>query len=63
MGELTDQGTKRRRVTSYIPEEEFSKNTNVLEIITLDDIRAEYTAVLSRLQIAAEFPAILESSE
>ena len=41
---------KRRRVTSYLPDEATSKNP--VDLITLEDVKAEYTAVLSKLLLA-----------
>ncbi|EGG04854.1 uncharacterized protein MELLADRAFT_88522 [Melampsora larici-populina 98AG31] len=46
---------KRRRMTYYVPESEFSKHTVDLEILTLSDLRKEYTLSLSRLELSNQF--------
>ncbi|ORX40189.1 nucleoporin Nup120/160-domain-containing protein [Kockovaella imperatae] len=43
---------KRRRVTSYIPESAMGKDKHRMELITLADIKAEYSAVLAKLHLA-----------
>lgn len=58
-----EHGVKRRRVTSYIPEEEFGPDNKVLEVVTLADVRAEYAAVLARLQLATVLPDFFDISE
>lgn len=61
---VTDkQGVKRRRVTSYIPEEEFTPGATALDILTLQDIRAEYTAVITCLQLGQDFPHFLQQGQ
>ncbi|KAI8452611.1 nucleoporin Nup120/160-domain-containing protein [Phakopsora pachyrhizi] len=49
---------KRRRINFFIPEKKFSSGTTDMEILTLADIRKEYTLVLSRLQLANELPQL-----
>ncbi|KAH9448308.1 hypothetical protein MJO28_011854 [Puccinia striiformis f. sp. tritici] len=49
---------RRRRVTYYVPEEEFMGGTRDIEVLNLSDIRSEYTLVLSRLQLANELPQL-----
>ncbi|KAL1412954.1 hypothetical protein Q8F55_000703 [Vanrija albida] len=51
---------KRRKVTSYIPEDEFSVDNKAVNIITLADIQAEYTAVLSQLRLSSYIPDLHE---
>ena len=50
-------------MTSYIPEEEFEQDKGVMEIVTLADVRAEYAAVLARLQLASVLPGFFDISE
>ena len=45
-------------MTAYIPEDEFSAKQRI-ELITLEDIRAEYGAVLARLHLHRHVPDIL----
>ncbi|KAH9817318.1 nucleoporin Nup120/160-domain-containing protein [Melampsora americana] len=51
----TNLPRKRRRMTYYVPETEFSKHTVDLEILTLSDLRKEYTLSLSRLELSNQF--------
>ncbi|CAK9785053.1 hypothetical protein CC85DRAFT_277004 [Cutaneotrichosporon oleaginosum] len=53
------RAAKRRRVTSYIPEEAFSATASTTDIVTLADMRSEYRAILSQLQLAPEVPDLL----
>lgn len=48
------QDAKRRRVSSYIPEEEFAADRKPIDIVTIGDIEAEYTLVLSQLRLASQ---------
>ncbi|WVR06261.1 hypothetical protein IAU60_003291 [Kwoniella sp. DSM 27419] len=50
------RGIKRRKVTSYIPEEEFSEKKRPVDIISLADIEMEYTLVLSQLKLSSQIP-------
>lgn len=50
-------------MTSYIPEDEYSTGTSRVHLVTLSDIRAEYTMVLSRLQLYEHLPSILGPGE
>ena len=45
------QASKRRRTTTLVPKEEF-QNRPAIDLLTLDDIQAEYTLVLTRLELA-----------
>ncbi|OXB37292.1 hypothetical protein LQV05_003644 [Cryptococcus neoformans] len=51
---------KRRKMSSYIPEEEFTKGKSPVDIITLEDIQMEYTVVLSQLRISSHIPDIYD---
>ncbi|CED82599.1 Nuclear pore complex, Nup160 component [Phaffia rhodozyma] len=55
---------KRRKLTSYIPEETFSPSarTKDVEIVELEDIRREYNLVLSTLLLAERFPDSFQSN-
>lgn len=50
---------KRKRVTSNIPEDAFSHGVPPVDIVTLSDMRTEYRAVLSQLQLCPEVPDLL----
>ncbi|TXT13507.1 hypothetical protein VHUM_00874 [Vanrija humicola] len=54
------ENMKRRKVTSYIPEDEFAVGSQPVNIITLADIQAEYTAVLSQLRLSSYIPDLHE---
>jgi hypothetical protein len=58
------QTRKRRKLTSYIPEEKFSKASRAkdVEIVELEDIRRDYNLVLSTLILAEKFPNSFQSS-
>jgi nuclear pore complex protein Nup160 len=45
---------KRRRVSSYIPVEEWSKDNRAIDIVTLADMREEYALVLAQLKLAGQ---------
>ncbi|RXK41625.1 hypothetical protein M231_01124 [Tremella mesenterica] len=45
---------KRRKTTAYIPEEEFSPSHKPIDLITLPDIQAEYSLVLSQLRLSTQ---------
>lgn len=47
------QDAKRRRVSSYIPEEDFASDRKPIDIVTIGDIEQEYTLVLSQLRLAS----------
>jgi nuclear pore complex protein Nup160 len=49
-----EAGSKRRKVSSYIPQDEFTPNVQAVDIITLADMRAQYTAVLSQLRLSQQ---------
>jgi nuclear pore complex protein Nup160 len=53
------RGAKRRRVTSYVPEEAFATSAPPTDIVTLADMRSEYRAILSQLKLASEVPDLL----
>ncbi|KAA1130822.1 hypothetical protein PGTUg99_023877 [Puccinia graminis f. sp. tritici] len=57
-GPGTEGMRSRKRVTYYVPEEEFLGGTRDVEVLKLADLRAEYTLVLSRLQLANELPQL-----
>ncbi|WAR60694.1 hypothetical protein PtB15_9B633 [Puccinia triticina] len=58
-GQVGGEGKRtRKRVTYYVPEQEFVGGTRDVEVLKLADIRAEYTLVLSRLQLANELPQL-----
>ncbi|WVN88766.1 uncharacterized protein L203_103979 [Cryptococcus depauperatus CBS 7841] len=44
----------KRRKTSYIPEEEFTEGKKNVDIVTLEDIKMEYTLVLSQLKLSKD---------
>lgn len=48
------QVAKRRRVSAYIPQDQFSAEKRAVDIITLQDIQQEYTLVLSQLKLAGQ---------
>ncbi|ODN74422.1 hypothetical protein L202_06819 [Cryptococcus amylolentus CBS 6039] len=54
------KGIKRRRMTTYIPEEEFTAGKKPVDIITLEDIQAEYALVLSRLRLSSKTPDLYD---
>ncbi|WWC62448.1 uncharacterized protein I303_105044 [Kwoniella dejecticola CBS 10117] len=54
------RGIKRRKVSSYIPDEEFSKDKRPIDIISLADIEMEYTLVLSQLRLSSHIPDLHE---
>ena len=54
------KANKRRKVTSYIPEDEYLESKGPVEIITVSDIQAEYTLVLSLLQLSSTIPDLYE---
>ncbi|WWC88782.1 uncharacterized protein L201_003695 [Kwoniella dendrophila CBS 6074] len=54
------RGIKRRKVSRYIPEEEFSKDKKSVDIISLADIEMEYTLVLSQLRLSSHIPDLHE---
>lgn len=54
------QSQKSRKVTTYIPEDEFSPDVQAVNIITLADMRAEYTAVLSQLRLSQQIQHLHE---
>ncbi|OCF41500.1 hypothetical protein I317_04703 [Kwoniella heveanensis CBS 569] len=54
------RGIKRRKVSTYISEEEFTKDKRPVDIITLADIEMEYTLVLSQLRISSQIPDLHE---
>ncbi|WWC70656.1 uncharacterized protein I206_104607 [Kwoniella pini CBS 10737] len=54
------RGIKRRKVSSYIPEEEFAKDKRPIDIISLADIEMEYTLVLSQLRLSSHIPDMHE---
>ena len=54
------QAIKRRRVSAYIPADEFAQDKGPIDIVTLSDIKAEYTVVLSRLQLASRIQDLHE---
>jgi nuclear pore complex protein Nup160 len=60
---MIQQSNKRKRTTSCIPEEEFSKGRQAIDIVTLDDIRAEYSLVLSKLQLSSQIQELAEHGE
>lgn len=45
---------KRRRVSSFIPAEEWSKDNRAIDIVTLADIKDEYALVLAQLKLAGQ---------
>ena len=51
---LTLQVAKRRRVSSYIPAEEWSKDNRAIDIVTLADMKEEYALVLAQLKLAGQ---------
>ncbi|KAK6908300.1 hypothetical protein I203_102301 [Kwoniella mangroviensis CBS 8507] len=54
------RGIKRRKVSSYIPEEEFTNEKRPVDIISLADIEMEYTLVLSQLRLSSHIPDLHE---
>ncbi|WVQ72883.1 hypothetical protein IAR50_002444 [Cryptococcus sp. DSM 104548] len=54
------KGIKRRRMTTYIPEEEFTAGKKPVDIITLEDIQAEYALVLSKLRLSSKTPDLYD---
>ncbi|RSH88570.1 uncharacterized protein EHS24_001115 [Apiotrichum porosum] len=56
----SQQSQKRRRVTKYIPNDEFSIDNRPVSIVTLDDIRGEYTAVVSQLRLCQQIPDLYD---
>lgn len=57
------QNWKRRKVTAFIPEEEFDKSRRPVNILDIQDIRAEYSVVLAKLRLAKEVPDLLDQGE
>ncbi|WVF69357.1 hypothetical protein IAT40_004133 [Kwoniella sp. CBS 6097] len=54
------RGIKRRKVSTFVPEEEFTKDKRPVDIISLADIEMEYTLVLSQLRISSQIPDLHE---
>ncbi|WVW84551.1 hypothetical protein I302_106585 [Kwoniella bestiolae CBS 10118] len=54
------RGIKRRKVSNFIPEEEFTKEKRPVDIISLADIEMEYTLVLSQLRLSSHIPDLHE---
>ncbi|WWD18377.1 hypothetical protein CI109_102827 [Kwoniella shandongensis] len=54
------RGIKRRKVSSFIPEEEFAKEKRPVDIVSLADIEMEYTLVLSQLRLSSHIPDLHE---
>lgn len=57
------KGVKRRKITSYIPQGEFTRDNQAIHIVSLEDIEAEYTLVLSRLQLSAHMRDLQEHGQ
>jgi nuclear pore complex protein Nup160 len=57
------QNGKRRRVTAYIPEDEFAEEKRKVDIITVSDMQQQYSLVLSRLQLSGQMQDMLENGE
>jgi hypothetical protein len=51
---LMRQVTKRRRVSSYIPSDQWSSDNRPIDIVTLADMQEEYALVLSQLKLAGQ---------
>ncbi|ORY31381.1 nucleoporin Nup120/160-domain-containing protein [Naematelia encephala] len=54
------RGLKRRRITSYVPEDQFAEGKRAVDIVTLADMQLEYTQILSRLQLAPRLSDLQE---
>ncbi|KAK4684665.1 hypothetical protein P7C73_g5499, partial [Tremellales sp. Uapishka_1] len=50
----TNMRVKRRKVSTYIPETEFTQDKRAVDIVSLADIEMEYTLVLSQLRLSAQ---------
>ena len=50
-------------MSSYIPEEEFTKDKRPVDIISLSDIQMEYTLVLSQLRLSSHIRDLHEHGE
>ena len=61
--DLMRQGAKRKRISSYVPEEEFSQDKRPIMIITLEDIEMEYALVLSRLRLSSHIQDLHEHGQ
>ena len=55
-------GPKRRKVSSHIPEDKFAPDSKSFAILTLDELRQEYTLAVARLRLASDFPELVRSS-
>ncbi|KAL7423223.1 hypothetical protein Q5752_002523 [Cryptotrichosporon argae] len=51
---------KKRRASKYIPEDEFSPNNKAVDIVTLQDVQAAYTSVLSQLRLSSHIQDLHE---
>lgn len=59
----TDPSAKRRKtVSKYIPSDEFSRGNKPVDIVTLKDMRAEYTSVLCQLRLLDTIPEVVQAS-
>lgn len=54
------QGSKRRKMSSYIPEDEFTQNRQSIDLVSLTDIKIEYTLVLSHLRLSTHIKDLQE---
>lgn len=58
-----DPSAKRRKtVSKYIPSDEFTRGNKPVEIVTLSDMRAEYTSVLCQLRLLDTIPEVVQAS-
>lgn len=57
------QNQKRTKINYHIPEEEYDdQTTRQVDVMNVDDIRREYTILLSRLLLIPEFPELARTS-
>jgi len=59
---LAVRHSKRRKVSSHIPADKFAPDSKSFDILTLDELRQEYTLAVARLRLASDFPELARSS-
>jgi len=59
---LAVRHSKRRKVSSHIPADKFAPDSKSFDILTLDELRQEYTLAVARLRLASDFPELARST-
>ncbi|KAH8923593.1 hypothetical protein BT69DRAFT_1350037 [Atractiella rhizophila] len=55
-------GKRKRKLQYVIPDSHFSKDAVKIDVVEVEDIRKEYTMAVSRLQLADDYPELLQRS-